>query len=619
MKVTWGKREGECVAWKAHAGDDRPSIGKCPEGTKPELSFDLGGDKALKEHFWGEMPPGLAEIGPRMGERLSDDRAKHHTVVKADGIKFHDADADDPAWIVKRGFELMFAAASESEVGAQNLWQKGDSLGMRGYPGFGRHMPKNWFKVWKSAIPMMWAPKTSWFKPKGELGWEIFTTALGLVREKRSKMLLKIVVALLGESMAGWRPKTQKTGGLPNVTWEPRKPVPMGTQIRNGAEAFTGALVSLDIAQDVEIQRAKEHYGDESHLPSKVPINAASSEVLRQAKMIWPGAPEDRDEGDSARLLSGDAWFGSALSCVELKRRLDVDSGFVVKSGTHLFPKKTLLNVLKARHGNHLAGSWVVMSAEIAGVELLAIAYAWPKKGVSFFVTTVGSTAAAAEPCVSHFEDESGEVWSKGIARPDIVPKIFELLPIIDSHNHERQSSLALEKCWPTQGPWFRLLATLSGMCLVDFKRVCAKLDPGKHGEMTTKRLAYVLVGRLVPWLKRKAGEDAQLSNRSPKRHAGKNRKTGATKQAWCFVCRKYYKTPHWAGKKCAACNEPICGPDRRKTGARRAMTCTHEHFNSLGPKIRCPGKPTSRSFPPTARGSWDKPSAADKPAEHID
>ena len=40
--------------------------------------------------------------------------------------------------------------------------------------------------------------------------------------------------------MLAWRPKTSATGGLPNDTFEPRKPKPLGTMLKNGVEATTG-------------------------------------------------------------------------------------------------------------------------------------------------------------------------------------------------------------------------------------------------------------------------------------------------------------------------------------------------------------------------------------------
>jgi hypothetical protein len=46
----------------------------------------------------------------------------------------------------------------------------------------------------------------------------------------------------------------------------------------------------------------------------------------------------------------------------------------------------------------------------------------------------------------------------------------FEYLPLIDEHNKKRQAVLGLERKWPTQCCWTRLIVTLIGMCVVDMQ-----------------------------------------------------------------------------------------------------------------------------------------------------
>jgi hypothetical protein len=67
----------------------------------------------------------------------------------------------------------------------------------------------------------------------------------------------------------------------------------------------------------------------------------------------------------------------------------------------------------------------------------------------------------------SNFEDELGNVSSKLLPRPQISHFLYEYLPLIDEHNKQRQSVLGLERKWPTQCCWTRLVVTLTGMCVV--------------------------------------------------------------------------------------------------------------------------------------------------------
>jgi hypothetical protein len=90
--------------------------------------------------------------------------------------------------------------------------------------------------------------------------------------------------------------------------------------------------------------------------------------------------------------VEGDAWFGSVAMAVEVYKRKKVFSTLVVKNNHDFFPMKVLHSVLKARHGDRPAGHWVTMTANIVDVPVIAVAYAWSQKGVSYFVSTCGST-----------------------------------------------------------------------------------------------------------------------------------------------------------------------------------------------------------------------------------
>ena len=72
--------------------------------------------------------------------------------------------------------------------------------------------------------------------------------------------LTEVTYLVLNESMCGWRPKTSATGGLPNITFEPRKPKNLGTMVKNGAECITGFMTHHDIVQAPGDQEKKGIY-----------------------------------------------------------------------------------------------------------------------------------------------------------------------------------------------------------------------------------------------------------------------------------------------------------------------------------------------------------------------
>jgi hypothetical protein len=73
--------------------------------------------------------------------------------------------------------------------------------------------------------------------------------AFGARIQSEATQSLHTVYLLLDESMSAWRPKTSQYGGLPNLTYEPRKPKPLGTMFKNGVEAITGIMVTQDVVQ----------------------------------------------------------------------------------------------------------------------------------------------------------------------------------------------------------------------------------------------------------------------------------------------------------------------------------------------------------------------------------
>ena len=137
----------------------------------------------------------------------------------------------------------------------------------------------------------------------------------------------------MDESMSPWRPKTTKTGGLPNITFEPRKPKPIGTMLKNGVEATTGIMVTQDIVEGADGQREKKYDGDVSSLPRKEPIMTHVAETLRQCKSA---------KVELGGWVGGNAWFGSIPCVVELENKLGLFSTFIMKQNVQYCPLQVI-------------------------------------------------------------------------------------------------------------------------------------------------------------------------------------------------------------------------------------------------------------------------------------
>ena len=72
------------------------------------------------------------------------------------------------------------------------------------------------------------------------------------------------------------------------------------------------------------------------------------------------------------------------------------------------------------------------------------------------FITTKGAgSMQPGQPYHTKFPDKFGNVWTREVARPEIVSNHFNRSNVVDLHNQAQQTELALEKKWITQNAFF--------------------------------------------------------------------------------------------------------------------------------------------------------------------
>jgi hypothetical protein len=145
----------------------------------------------------------------------------------SDNIKFYDDTADDPNWKVKQCLLALITASSKIEDGFA-CWMSGKGLGRKWMPDFGKWVPLNEMKCFVSTVKGIFAERKWWYREVCDINWDIFMPTIHKWNECRVKLLVAFLL-ILDESMSGWKPKNNKSGGLPNISFEPRKTVPLGT------------------------------------------------------------------------------------------------------------------------------------------------------------------------------------------------------------------------------------------------------------------------------------------------------------------------------------------------------------------------------------------------------
>ena len=320
-----------------------------------------------------------------------------------------------------------------------------------------------------------WAQVEAMFDQLGEERKEMFAGAARRGEEIRT---------ILDEMMIAWRPKTSQLGGLPNITFEPRKPKNLGTMLKDGRDTQTGLHRHVEIVKAAGTE-GLAHMEDESCLGDA--MGATQSCVLRHTTKHDVGAH-----------LLGDSWFAGVRSAVEMKSKYGCDWTGIVKVNKMGFPYKALLEASL----NLGRGKWVAFTAEVDGVTLYALAYKYSLSSPPNLVLSTCGTTVCTRPYTSSYSDENGTRHVASHRRPDMISDYFDGSTIIDDKNKERQAHLAVEDAWPTKDCYFKIMCAMAGSHVVDMKGMCAHFDvwgKGSVKRMTSMDFLDRVVGVLLP------------------------------------------------------------------------------------------------------------------------
>ena len=147
-------------------------------------------------------------------------------------------------------------------------------------------------------------------------------------------------------------------GDLDNISFLPRKPKPMGTELKAACGAMTRIVTWIEIQEGQDRMRKKKF----------------ATEIGVQGSVVARLAEEGSREGD---LICGDSWFASVKAAVKVSK---LGRHFIgpVKTCHAGFPKSALEAIMAPLPG----GSKIVMTTTFDGVPLLAIGYKYSRSSV---------------------------------------------------------------------------------------------------------------------------------------------------------------------------------------------------------------------------------------------
>ena len=135
------------------------------------------------------------------------------------------------------------------------------------------------------------------------------------MNDKHADLFGKVLLLMLDKSMVGWWPKMSKTGGLPNMLFEPKKPGDLGLMLKNSAEALSGIMVVNDMVQHLEELQHKQFVSKVLGLLDGSEVTQSMAEVLHQV---------ENGNVVEGGWVEADAGFGSIMSSIKLMVRFKV-------------------------------------------------------------------------------------------------------------------------------------------------------------------------------------------------------------------------------------------------------------------------------------------------------
>jgi len=101
----------------------------------------------------------------------------------------------------------------------------------------------------------------------------------------------------------------------------------------------------------------------------------------------------------------------------------------VIKMGHALFPKQYFQDIL----GPLPSSSRLVLTANVEGVDLVAIGYKYNRRKVLFFISTSGvANILNGEPYVQRWADDHGNLCTRNVPRPALISRYFKDPPKVD-------------------------------------------------------------------------------------------------------------------------------------------------------------------------------------------
>jgi hypothetical protein len=347
---------------------------------------------------------------------------------------------------------------------------------------------------------------------------------------------------------------------MPHITKIPRKPEPVGLEIKDMCDGESGVMLFLEIMEGEAVMKTKEFCGQG--------VSAGTSHCLRATK-AWHG---------SGRVLVGDSAFASVQTCISLKKHGIYFVGLVKNASKH-YPKRHLQTMAMAERGDT-----ATFTATRDRVHM--IAHVWndpgkPGKPRKALISTFGTTLPAEpveRPRKRKHEDGTWENWIRCVKRTELVKTYFTYAGAIDRHNRIRMDGVRMERTLEYKHWHNRVISSILGIIATDAFLAMRHEHPG-NADLVLDEFMEKLSSQLIwnklegcpddePERPRRAAAEASLDsalgmellgalNNIEQAKSAKGSSVSACKHnIYSLICLPKYEGKSKATLTCAVCKE---------------------------------------------------------------
>ena len=332
------------------------------------------------------------------------------------------------------------------------------------------------------------------------------------------------------ESMIQWTGASGPPIGMPHMSFVPRKPVPLGCELKCVADGTSGVMMYIEV-QEGKTRMMRMRFADE--YPATVATTLRMIAGMGLGEISLP-------EGDKLRrVVVGDSWFASRNTACALKEKFGVEFTGCVKTAHAGFPIEAMRWVLQSLN----RGESCVFKLE--GEEVWAVG--WSDVHFKTYITTHGVSSDGL-PAQKKRQRLDGRNYQIEIPRPNVIGTYQQHMGWVDRHNRFRQDILGLHQVWKTKRWQTRIQMEIFGMALVDAFLVARKFIPRWTNQDDSESTFFRFLRELLPTIAdaHEAIEARQVRTKCNQVLIGKGTvKAGAkmgleyAKQGRCHYCIK--------------------------------------------------------------------------------